>query len=63
MVTGGAECKSILGVILGMDNAAIGKVAQIKSIAIVERYLDVNRHELEVRQSQAGKRSSEAMNM
>ena len=46
-----------------MDNAAIGKVAQIKSIAIVERYLDVNRHELEVRQSQAGKRSSEAMNM
>ncbi len=47
----------------GMDHAAIGKVAQIKIIAIVERHghLDVSRHE--VRQSQAGKRSSEAMNM
>ncbi len=45
----------------GMDHAAIGKVAQIKSIAIVERYLDVSRHELH--QSQVGKRSSEAMSI
>lgn len=40
----------------GMDHAA-----QIKSIAIAEGYLDVSRHE--VRQSQAGKRRFEAMNV
>ncbi len=58
MATGGAECKSVLQ---REDHAAFGKVAQNKSTAIAERYLAVSRHE--VRQSQAGKRSSEAMNM
>ena len=45
----------------GMDNAAIGKVAQIKSIATVEQNIDLSRHE--IRQSQAGKLSVKAMDM
>ncbi len=43
----------------GMDHAASGKVAQIRSIATVERYLDLSRHML--CQSDAWKRSVTAM--
>ncbi len=43
----------------GMDHAASGTVAQIKSVATIERYL--SRHE--VCQSHAGKLSVKAMNI